>query len=78
MTREFAKLAEVPIDMYDVDYFDNKVLGKFFSVQSVPTAILFEGGAQIYRISGIRGVQEFMDITSGIVANEHCIINWDA
>ena len=78
MTREFAKMSEVPVDVYDVEYFDNKALGNFFSIKSVPTAILFEGGAQIYRVSGIKGVQEFMDITSGIAANELCIINWDA
>jgi len=51
----------IPIDVYEIEHANNKVISRQFDVLGLPTAILFENGEPVARMTGLKEAGGFFE-----------------
>ncbi|AGE56318.1 thioredoxin [Paramecium bursaria Chlorella virus NE-JV-1] len=71
-------IKDADIDVFDVDLFENKMIGRIFSIKALPTAIFFEDKIPKYHMVGLKEADDFLRIARD-VARDNCVfVDWDA
>jgi thioredoxin 1 len=51
----------IPIDVYEIEHVNNKVISRQYDVRGLPTVILFENGEPVDRAEGLKAAEAFFE-----------------
>jgi hypothetical protein len=62
-----ATMKDVDLDIYEVDYYKNKPIGRLFEINHLPSAIFLEHGMPIARAKSLFEMEDFFSIVDDVV-----------
>ncbi|ABU44073.1 thioredoxin [Paramecium bursaria Chlorella virus NY2B] len=68
---------DIPIEVLDVDFYENKQIGKLFDISVLPTAIFITECKPITRMNGLKEYDEFIELIKSVINDDCVIINWN-
>lgn len=77
VSEKFETMKDLDIDVYDVEFLENKAIARMFNVRALPTAIFFEDAIPMQRMAGMAEADEFIRIVNDVVVDGCCVVNWE-
>ena len=77
VSEKFETMKNLDIDVYEVEFLENKAIARMFNVHALPTSIFFEEGLPMQRMVGLKEVDDFIDLVNDVVVDGCQVINWD-
>ena len=73
------KFAETsfPVEVYDVDFYENKQIGKLFNISVLPTAIFIDKQQPVARMNGLKEYDEFIELVETVVNDDCIVVHWE-
>ncbi|AGE50870.1 thioredoxin [Paramecium bursaria Chlorella virus CVB-1] len=77
VSEKFETMKNLDIDVYEVEFLENKAIARMFNVHALPTSVFFEDGLPMQRMVGLKEVDDFIDLVNDVVIDGCQVINWD-
>ncbi|ABT15738.1 thioredoxin [Paramecium bursaria Chlorella virus CVR-1] len=77
VSEKFETMKNLDIDVYEVEFLENKAIARMFNVHALPTSVFFEDGLPMQRMVGLKEVDDFIDLVNDVVVDGCQVINWD-
>jgi thioredoxin-like negative regulator of GroEL len=77
VSEKFETMKNLDIDVYEVEFLENKAIARMFNVSALPTSVFFEDALPMQRMVGLKEADEFIGLINDVVVNGCQVINWD-
>ncbi|AGE54625.1 thioredoxin [Paramecium bursaria Chlorella virus KS1B] len=67
----------IPVEVFDVDFYENKQIGKLFNVSVLPTAIFIDEQQPVARMNGLKEYDEFIELVEPVVNDDCVVVHWE-
>ena len=70
------KDTDLPIDLYDVDFSENKYLAKIFNITVLPTAVFINENQPVARMNGLKDYDDFIELVEDVTLKGCVVVHW--
>lgn len=77
VSEKFETMKNLDIDVYEVEFLENKAIARMFNVRALPTSVFFEDGLPMQRMVGLKEVDDFIGLVNDVVVDGCQVINWE-
>lgn len=70
------KDTDLPIDLYDVDFSENKHLARLFNVTVLPTAVFIDENQPVARMNGLKDYDDFIELVEDVSTKGCVVVHW--
>lgn len=67
----------IPVEVFDVDFYENKNIAKLFNISVLPTAIFIDKQQPVARMNGLKEYDEFIELVESVVDDGCVVVHWE-